>query len=115
MGKPLSSSHKFSQEPTHAEGARKTPRRTRPDLELVSLALDRHEFTCPHCQERAVRLWPGRTILFAEVTCTHCGLEFLVVQNEPRLEPHLSTEKRAASVMPEGEVPGRPTVHERIA
>jgi hypothetical protein len=116
MAKPSSSSPTFSLEQTHADGAgNRSSNETRLDPELVSLALDRHEFTCPHCQGQAVRLWPGRTILFATVTCTHCGLEFFVVQNEPRLEPPPATEKHASSVMPAGEVPGRPNFHRRIA
>jgi hypothetical protein len=65
MAKPLSSSHKLSQEPTYADGAGDRNPNEICDLELISLALDTHEFTCPHCQERAVVLWPGRTILFA--------------------------------------------------
>ena len=117
MAKLLSSSPKRSQEPTQTDGAgNHNPNETRLDLPLISLALDRHEFECPHCQERTVRLWPGCTILFATVTCTHCGLEFLVVQNKLWPEPHPAPEeKHVFSAMPVGGVPGQPAIRGKIA
>jgi hypothetical protein len=30
---------------------------------------------------------PGEMILFATARCTHCGREFLIALNKPRLDP----------------------------
>jgi hypothetical protein len=54
-------------------------------MPVIDVGFDKHLVTCPHCQEQTLHLWPGSTILFATTECTHCGGEFLIVQNEPRL------------------------------
>jgi DNA-directed RNA polymerase subunit RPC12/RpoP len=51
----------------------------------IELDFEKHEIECPHCRETIVRLWPGSLILYSETSCTQCGREFLIVQNEPRL------------------------------
>jgi DNA-directed RNA polymerase subunit RPC12/RpoP len=54
--------------------------------DLIDLDFNRHEIECPHCQQQTVHHWPGNMILFATAKCTHCGREFLIAMNEPRLE-----------------------------
>lgn len=41
------------------------------------------EVECPHCQGHTRHSSPAATILFARSKCEHCGVEFLIVQNEP--------------------------------
>ena len=52
----------------------------------ITLSFELHEFVCPHCQKQTQHSSPGATVLFANVTCQHCGKEFLIVQGEPRKE-----------------------------
>jgi transposase-like protein len=56
------------------------------DADLIDLGFDRHEIKCPHCQRQTVHHSPGRIILLAKPSCVHCGGEFLVAMNEPRIE-----------------------------
>jgi len=54
------------------------------DVDLITLGLDRHDITCPHCQKQTTHDWPGTTILFATAKCMHCGNKFLIALNEPQ-------------------------------
>ncbi len=45
-----------------------------------------HQLDCPGCQKQTRHSWPGTTILFSTVSCEHCGLQFLIVQNRPWLD-----------------------------
>jgi len=58
------------------------PTQNKTECTGIDLALDRHETTCPHCRLSTAHFWPGDTILFASVRCTHCREKFLIVQNE---------------------------------
>ncbi len=56
------------------------------EVDLINLGFDRHLIKCPHCQKQIVHNWPGNVILFAATRCTHCGGEFLITMNEPRVQ-----------------------------
>lgn len=53
-------------------------------LNPLPLGFDKHEFQCPYCQEQTLFFLPGKTVLFAAITCQHCNREFLIVENVPR-------------------------------
>jgi transposase-like protein len=54
--------------------------------DIINLGFERHLIQCPHCQRQTVHNSPGKMILFATAKCTHCGREFLIALNKPRLE-----------------------------
>lgn len=54
------------------------------EVGLIEIRPNKHLIKCPHCKEQTVHNWPGTTILFSTVQCTHCGREFVVTLNQPQ-------------------------------
>ncbi len=56
-----------------------------PEVDLIEIGCNYHLIRCPHCHKQSVQPWPGEMILFGAAKCTHCGREFVIALNEPRL------------------------------
>jgi len=56
-----------------------------PEIEVIEFAFDRHVMPCPHCEKETIIRWPGSMILFAHIKCDHCGRDFLIALNQPRV------------------------------
>jgi transcription elongation factor Elf1 len=55
--------------------------------DLIDIGSNKHLIECQHCQKQTVHHCPGDMILFAAAKCSHCGREFLIALNKPRLNP----------------------------
>jgi transposase-like protein len=66
---------------------------------LIALDFAKHELQCPHCKQEAVHHSPGTMILFATVTCAHCGRSFLVAMDKPHVAG-CSTSQSSAPQIP---------------
>jgi transposase-like protein len=55
------------------------------DVDLIDLSDNCHLLTCPRCNKQTAHRYTGSVILFATTKCAHCGQEFVVAMNEPRI------------------------------
>ena len=56
-----------------------------PEDELIALDFEKHELQCPHCKKPTVHDSPGKIILPATARCAHCGQDFLIALDKPRI------------------------------
>jgi transposase-like protein len=55
------------------------------ESDLIDLGPNKHSIQCPYCQKLTEHHSPLNAILFATPKCKHCGKEFVIALNKPRL------------------------------